>query len=84
MRTILTEGRKAGAVDFFVGGDINIELRLGNAGEDLHGLDSIEWYGLYGPVCKGREEDVITYEKKIRWPQLLKKINCTVTSTWAN
>ena len=52
-RTTLIEGRKAGAVHFFIGGDINIELRLGNAGEDLHGLDSIEWYGLYGPDSKG-------------------------------
>ena len=35
----LTEGKKAGADD-------NIEVRLGSAGEDLHGLDSIDWYGL--------------------------------------
>ena len=43
---ILTESRKAGAVDFIVDGSINIELRLGNAGEDLHGFDSIEWCGM--------------------------------------
>ena len=49
VRDTLTKGREAGAMDFFVGGDRNIELRLGNAGEDLHGLDSIGWYGLYGP-----------------------------------
>ena len=87
-RATLTEGREAGAVDFFTGGDINIELRLGNAGEHLHGLDSIEWYGTYGPECKGGGkgggEDVTTHEKKIRWLQLLKEINCTVTSTWTN
>ena len=57
VRSTLTESRKAGAVDFFIGGDINIELRLGSAREDLHGLDSIEWYGLFGPECTcGREE----------------------------
>ena len=72
VRTILAEGRKAGAVDFFIGGDINIELGLGNAGEDLNGLDSMKWYGLYGPECKGGGEDVITYVKKTRWLQLLK------------
>ena len=30
VRATLTEGRKAGAIDFFIGGDINIESRLGN------------------------------------------------------
>ena len=38
MRATLTEGKKAGAVDFFVGGDVNIEVRLGSTGEDLRGL----------------------------------------------
>ena len=80
VRATLTEGRKASAVDFFVGGDINIELKLGSAGED-HSLDSTEWCGLYGPECKGGEEDVITKEKKIRLSQLLKEFNCTATST---
>ena len=84
VRATLTEGREAGAIDFFIGGEINIELRLGNAGEDLHGPDSIEWNGQYGPECKGGGEDVITHEKKIRWLQLLKEFNCTVTSTWTN
>ena len=39
VRGTLTEGKKAGAVD-------NTEVTLGSAGEDLHGLDSIDWYGL--------------------------------------
>ena len=43
--------------------DSNIELKLGNADEDLQGLDSIKWYGMYGPECKGGGEDVITFEK---------------------
>ena len=42
VRIILTEGRKAGGVDFYTGGDVNIELKLGNANEDLHCLDNIE------------------------------------------
>ena len=41
VRATLTEGKKAGAVDFFIGG-----VRLGSTGEDLHGLDSIDWHGL--------------------------------------
>ena len=77
MRT-LVEGRKAGAVDFLIGG------RVGNAGEDLQGLDSIEWYGVYGPECTGGGDDVTTCEKKMRWLQLLKEVNCTVTSTSTN
>ena len=32
--------------------DLHIDFRLDNANEDLHGLDSIEWYGTQGPECK--------------------------------
>ena len=73
----------AGAVDFYIGGDINIELKLGNTGEDLQELD-IEWYGMHGPECRGGGEDVTTYEEKVRWSELLKEFNCTVTSIWTN
>ena len=45
------------------------------------GLDSIEWYEMYGSDCKGGGEDAITHEK-MRWLQLLKDIDCTLTSTW--
>ena len=31
-----TEGKKVGALDFFAGGGINMELRLGDVEEDLH------------------------------------------------
>ena len=30
---------------------------------DFEGLDSIGWYGLYGPECRGGGEDEVTYEK---------------------
>ena len=40
VRATLTEGRETGVTDFFIGGDLNIEFRLDNAKEDLHGLDS--------------------------------------------
>ena len=63
VRATLTEGRKAGAVDLYIGDDSNIEMKRGNADEDLQGLDSIEWYGMYGPDCKGGGEDIIIYEK---------------------
>ena len=50
---IVTEGGMAEAVDFYIGGDINIEMKRGTTGEDLQGLDSIEWYGVCGPECRG-------------------------------
>ena len=65
-------------------GSLSGKAHFGKAGEDLHGLDSIEWYGMDGLECKGGGEDVITYEKKRRWLQLLKVFNCTVTGTWTN
>ena len=46
----LTEKKRAGAVDCFIGGDLNIEFRPDNADGDLQGLDSIGWYG---PECRG-------------------------------
>ena len=78
------EGKKFGAVDFFICGDINIELKLEPGDENLHGLDGIGWSGIYGPECLGGGEDVITYQKKLRLLQLLRDFDCTVTSTWVD
>ena len=36
------EGKKLGAVVFFIGADINIELKLEPGDEDLQGLDGID------------------------------------------
>ena len=81
VRDTLTEGRKGGATDFFVGGDLHIEFRPDNANEDPHGLDSIEWYGMCGPECKGGGEGAITCEKCCL---AYNCFDCTVTSTWTN
>ena len=35
VRATLTEGKKTGATDFIIGGDLNIEFRMDNANEDL-------------------------------------------------
>ena len=51
VRATLTERKRAGAVDFFIGGDLNIEQKLDIADDEHPGLDSIEWYGMYGPEC---------------------------------
>ena len=84
VRNIVDEGKKLGAVDFFIGGDFDIELKLEPGDEDLQGLDGIDWYGIYGLECLGGGEDVVTYEKKLWWLQLLRDFNCTVTSTWVD
>ena len=63
---------------------MNIELKLCLSDDEHRGLDSIEWCGMYGPECGGSAEDNIAYKKKLRWFQLLKDFNCTVTSTWTN
>ena len=84
VRNLVDEGKKLGAVDIFIGGDLNIELKLELGDEDLQGLDGIDWYGIYGPECLGGGEDVIIYEKKLWWLQLLRDFDCTVTSTWVD
>ena len=63
VKVTLTEGKGAGAVDFFIGGDLNVELKLDTADGEHQGLDSIELYGMYVPECKGGGEDTIAYEK---------------------
>ena len=52
VREIMLEGKNMGAEDFFIGGDINIELKLDNDHKDFQGIDGIDWYGIYGPECR--------------------------------
>ena len=40
--------------------------------------------GFMGLKCCGGGEDVITYEKKLRWLQLLRDFGFTVTRTWVD
>ena len=58
-RDIMGEGKKLGAVDFLIGGDINIELKLELGDVDLQGLNGFDWYGIYGSGCLGGGEDVM-------------------------
>ena len=39
---------------------------------------------MHGQACQGTADDIVACEKKLRWFQLLKDFNCTVTSTWMN
>ena len=42
VRATLVEGKRMGAVDFFIGGDLNIELKLCLADDGHRSPDSIE------------------------------------------
>ena len=84
VRNIMDDGKKLGAVVFFICGDINIDLKLELGDEDLQEVDGIDWYGSHGPDCLRGGEDVVTYESKLWWLQLLRDFDCTVTSTWVD
>ena len=77
VRRIVNEGKKMGAEDFNIGGDINIELKMKTSGEDVQELDGVDWYGIYRPGCQGTSSRT----RKIRWLQVLKDVIRTVTST---
>ena len=78
VRATLMDGKRMGR-GFFIGGDLNIELKLSLADDGPRGPDSIEWYGMYGPECEGTADDITAHDKKLRWFQLLKDFKCTVT-----
>ena len=75
---MLGEGRRAGAKEFFITGDLNVEMGILCTGEDDIGeLDEI-----YGPVCwQGCENDHGGF-KKLMWHGMMKEFNYRVTSTW--
>ena len=82
-RGIVEEGRAIGAKDFFIGGDINTELKLHTGSQDFELWDSVDWYGLWTEVWRSGE-DAIAYDQKLRWLQLLMVFYGTVTSTWVD
>ena len=66
VRATLMEEKRAGAVDFFIGADLNTEPTLDIADDEHQGLDRIECYGMYGLECKGDGEVVVACEQKLR------------------
>ena len=73
--SILREGRRAGAKDFYIIGDLNVELGLLCTDEDDE---------MYGLLCwQGGENDHGGF-KKLIWYGIMKEFNCKVTSTWSN
>ena len=53
VKIIMEEGQKMGAKDFFIGGDLNIELELEGGNMECHGFDSLDWNGVHGLECRG-------------------------------
>ena len=75
VRATLTEGKRAGAVGFFIGGDLNIEPRPDIADFERQGLD--------GPSAKEAVR-IPSLIGKLKLLQLLGDFNCNVTSIWTN
>ena len=67
-----------GAKDFLIGDDLNMKFKLetGGAGLEFQGLDAMDWYGHFGPECRGGGQCLGMYEKKLRWLQLLWEFGC--------
>ena len=65
VKIIMEERKKMGAKDFFIGGDLNIELKIEGGNEEFQRLDNLDWCGLCGLECRGGGEDVATYEGRV-------------------
>ena len=73
---ILREGRRAGAKEFCITGDRNVELGILCTDEDDIGeLEEMCWQG-----CENDHGDF----KMLMWYGIMKEFNCKVTSTWSN
>ena len=49
-------GKKDGAKDFFIGGNLHIELTLEVGERMFQGLDNLDWYSLHGAECRGQSD----------------------------
>ena len=75
---ILREGRRAGAKDLYITGDLNVELGL------LCTDDFDELNEMYGPLCWQGCENDHGHFKKLMWNGIIKDFNFKVISTWSN
>ena len=73
------EGRKVGAMNFYIAGDINVELGLMCTNEN----EEDELTKLYGPLCwQGYDKGTGGF-KKIMWCGIMKESDCKVSSSWS-
>ena len=75
----LREGRRGGAKDFYITGDINVEL--GMMCTDEKDIEELE--GIYGPLrWQGYDKDPRGF-KKMMLDGIMEELNCKATSTWS-
>ena len=73
--TVLREGRRSGAKDFYITGDLNVELGLMCTDEK----DIEELTEMYGPLCwQGYDKDPGGF-KKTMWYEIKKEFDCKVS-----
>ena len=82
LRNIMTEVRKTGT-DFCIGGDINIEITLETLAKTSGGSTVLNGIVFMDPNAEVAVR-MSSLTKNLRWLQLLKEFNCTVTSTWVD
>ena len=70
------EGRRSGAKDFYITGDLIVEL--GMMCTDENDIEDLE--GMYGPLCwQGYDKDPGGF-KKLMWYGIMKEFNCKAYS----
>ena len=76
---MLREGRRGGARDFYITGDLNVELGMMCRDEkDIEELNE-----MYRPLCwYGYNHDPGGF-KELMWYGIMKEFNCKATSTWS-
>ena len=73
---VLREGRRGGAKDFYMTGDLTLEL-------GMMCTDEKDIEELYGPLCwQGYDKDPGGF-KKLMWYEIVKEFNCKAFSTWS-
>ena len=75
---VLREGRRGGAKEFYITGNLSVDLGMMCADEK----DIEELEGMSGPLCWGFDKDPGGF-KKFMWHGIMKEFNCKSTSTWS-
>ena len=77
---VLREGRKGGGKNFYIAGDINVDLGLMCTDEN----EEEELTKLCGPFCwQGYYDKDPGGSQKIWWYGIMKEFDCEVPSTWS-
>ena len=76
---VLWEGRRGGARELYIAGDLNVDLGMMCTDEK----DIEELHEMHETLCwQGYETDHGGF-KKLMWYGIIKEFNCKATSTWS-